>query len=174
MGEDKSQLKYFDDTQELHLARLCQKLGLPTYISKRGPGAEEVESVPVIMDTFSDLGPYGAILSSFRARRNVAWLVLACDLPFIDESTLKQLIANRDPSKTMTCLKSDEKDFGEPLAAIYEPRAYPRMLHALGLGYSCPTKILRNSDRIEIEVNARTVENINTREEFEQVKKDLA
>ena len=77
-------------------------------------------------------------------------------------------------SKFMTTLRSDEKEFGEPLAAIYEPRMYPRMLHALGLGYSCPTKVLRNSNREEIEVTAKTVNNINTKEEFEKVKSDLS
>jgi molybdopterin-guanine dinucleotide biosynthesis protein A len=174
MGEDKSQLRYFNETQELHLAEICQNLGLPTFISKDKDGSGSIGQFEIVPDSFVGLGPFGAVLSAFRKKRNVAWLVVACDLPFIDQDVIKELIKSRDPSKFMTTLRSDEKEFGEPLAAIYEPRMYPRMLHALGLGYSCPTKVLRNSNREEIEVAAKTVDNINTKEEFEKVKSDLS
>ena len=140
MGQDKSQISYHGQTQEVHLASMCQTKGLPTYISKRDTEEDMIEGFPVLKDTFIGMGPYGAILSAFQKQRNSALLVVACDMPHIHEDTLDLLIQERSRSKFMTALKARSKSFGEPLAAIYEPRMYPRMLHALGLGYNCPTK----------------------------------
>lgn len=173
MGEDKSQIDYHGKHQEIYVAELCRMAGLSTFLSKgHGTRADKGE-FPVIVDSFTGLGPYGAILSAFRAKRNVAWLVLACDLPFLDKSHVEQLIDARDTSKFVTAFKSDRKDFAEPLAAIYEPKMYPRMLQALASGYSCPTKLLRNSAVKEVVIDDMVVDNVNTKEEMQRVKQHL-
>ncbi|MBV8853916.1 MAG: NTP transferase domain-containing protein, partial [Sinobacteraceae bacterium] len=52
---------------------------------------------PCIVDELTEAGPIGGILAAQHAHPQVAWLVLACDLPFLDASTLQHLIAERDP-----------------------------------------------------------------------------
>ena len=173
MGEDKSRIDYHGKEQEIYIAELCKKAGLETVISKSRGSTMKEGDFNVIEDSFTDLGPYGAILSAFRAKRNVAWLVLACDLPFLDLGHIEQLINERDTSKFVTAFKSDRKDFAEPLAAIYEPKMYPRMLVALGAGYSCPTKLLRNSAVKEVIIDDHVVENINTKDEMLRAKANL-
>lgn len=173
MGVDKSRIDYHGTEQEIYVAELCQSLGLDTVLSKRQGSDPTNTRFSVIEDSFVNLGPYGAILSAFRAHRNVAWLVLACDLPFLDRNHIEQLIEARDTSKFVTAFKSDRKDFAEPLAAIYEPKMYPRMLQALGAGYSCPTKLLRNSAVREVVIDDFVVDNINTKEEMIQAKASL-
>ena len=48
---------------------------------------------PATVDSWGDIGPIGGILSAFRKQPGAAWLVLACDMPFLDQSarTLRQL-----------------------------------------------------------------------------------
>ena len=174
MGKDKSKLEYHGQPQEVFLAKICESLGLTVSISKRNAKVEDIAGFPVIEDSFLGLGPYGAILSAFKEYRRESILVLACDLPFIDKRTIERLIAERSTSKFMTALKAKGKSFAEPLAAIFEPRMYPRMLHALGVGYNCPTKLLRNTDIKSVEVEDKLVSNVNTQEEYREAKEELS
>ena len=65
------------------------------------------------------------------------------------------------------------KGFVEPLITIYEPKAYPVLLQYLAQGYSCPRKMLINSDVEIVEVDASLIRNINTPEAFEVAKKEI-
>lgn len=150
MGEDKGAIQYHDKPQREFEANLIQDFCFRTFISCRENQDELVEtSFPKIYDSFINLGPYGGILSAFREHPNSAWLTLACDLPYLDKKTLKQLVINRNSSKLATCFYNPVTSFPEPLITIWEPRAYPVLLEYLSLGYSCPRKVLINSD-IEI------------------------
>ena len=72
-----------------------------------------------------------------------------------------------------TALKGKGKQFLEPLITIWEPKAYPIMLSYLAQGYSCPRKVLINSDVEIIEVEDAIIRNINTPEEYELAKNEL-
>ena len=137
----------------------------------------------VITDTFLDLGPMGAILSAFRYDPNVAWLVLACDLPMLDVSTIRYLIKNRRSSAAATAFRQpppplgesnakEPKDAGfpEPLITIWEPKSYFTLLQFLAQGVSCPRKVLINSDTCLLDApDPGALLNVNTPEEREQV-----
>ncbi len=73
-------------------------------------------------------------------------------------------------------VKSDsEKQFPEPLITIWEPKSYFKLLYFLGLGYSCPRKVLINTDCHVIEApNVKALQNVNYPEEYEAVKNNLA
>ena len=125
---------------------------------------------PLIPDRFSGLGPYGGILSAFRADPNSAWLCVATDLPLLDHSTLRYLIAHRNSSKLATCFHNRETGFPEPLITMWEPRAYPRLLQFLADGYSCPRKVLINSEVEEIKIDStEAFTNVNTPDELTAV-----
>ena len=174
MGKDKSQLVYFADPHELHLAKICQELGLETFISKRDTEGDSLYGFPVLRDRFIELGPFGAICSALLTDPDAAWLVIACDMPFLDAATLRQLIEHRSPAHFATAIKSAAKDFPEPLVAIYEPKAYARLLAMLAQGVTCARKFLINSDiRILELMDDLPLSNVNTKEEFEEVKKQL-
>ena len=174
MGQDKSQLVYYDDPHELHMAKLCQSLGLETYLSKRLTETDQLHGFPVLVDRFIGLGPFGAICSAFLKEPDTAWLVLACDLPFMDRATLEKLIAHRSPGHFATAIKSAAKEFPEPLVTIYEPKAYPRLLAMLTQGVTCARKFLINSHVQHLVLqDDRPLSNVNTPEEFSQVQQDL-
>ena len=148
MKEDKSQLQYHgSDSQEVYLANLCSELGVETYISKSHVTQDEfINSVPVIKDKYVEMGPFGAILSAFMKDPDSAWLVVACDLPYMSKLAIEQLIEERSVGKYATAYRVGGNPFPEPLIAIYEPFIYRRMLQFLSLGYACPRKVLINSD----------------------------
>ncbi|MCP9236562.1 NTP transferase domain-containing protein [Lewinella sp. JB7] len=174
MGEDKSRLVYREGRTEVErLTQLCASLQLPVSISVRDGGREDLPA-PVIPDRFLGLGPGGAICSAFLTDPDAAWLVLACDLPLLEAPTLKLLIDARRSDRVATAVRGPGREWPEPLVAIYEPRAYPRLLQFLALGYSCPRKLLINSDTTIVNLDdLRPLTNANTPEERQRVRELL-
>ena len=70
-------------------------------------------------------------------------------------------------------MKGKSKEFPEPLITIYEPKAYGKLLQYLAQGYSCPRKMLINSDVKIIEVADAVIRNINTPEEFKAATEEI-
>lgn len=174
MGRDKGQIDFHGLPQRDYAARLLQPYCEKVFLSGR-PDQELDSEHAVIEDTFLGLGPFGGILSAFREHPDAAWLVLACDLPLIDESTLQQLVKARNISRVATSFQSPVNEFPEPLITIWEPRAYPVLLQFLAQGYSCPRKALINTEIELIQaVNPRALTNVNSPEDLAEVKKVLA
>ena len=169
MGTDKSELNYYGKPQKEYVKELLEDNLLDTYFSVQNISENEKE----IHDTFLNLGPFGGICSAFQKDPNSALLVVATDLPFVDKNLIIRLLENRNPSKVATAIKGRAKEFVEPLITIYEPKAYPMLLQYLAQGYSCPRKMLINSDVEIIEVDDNLIRNVNTPEEFENVKREI-
>lgn len=176
MQKDKSSINYHGKAQSEHLFNLLEKYCQQVFLSVRKEQdiAEESNNLPKIYDLYQEIGPMSGILSAFKKDPDSAWLVIACDLPFVDKNTLEFLIEKRNPFSGATCFKSKEDGFPEPLCTIYEPKFGFRLQQFLGLGYDCPRKALINSKVEKIEQpGAKTLFNVNTPEEFEKVKKIL-
>ena len=175
MKKDKSQLIFHDNKpQYVHLFEQVGKMCKEVYTSVRDDVQGEYFKVPYISDKFIGLGPFGGILSAFQENPNAAWLVVAVDLPFLDKETLALLIKNRNKSKIATCFIDPKNEFPEPLITIWEPRAYPVLLNYLAKGYSCPRKVLINSD-VELikDRNPRALKNVNSPDELHEVLNEL-
>ncbi len=175
MGRDKGLIDYHGKPQREYAADLLSEVCDQVFLSCRPDQVDDIASnYPLLPDTFNGLGPFGAILSAFREYPDHAWMVIACDLPLLDASTLKQLHDNCNPSKVATAFQSPVNEFPEPLIAIWEPRAYPILLQFLAQGYSCPRKVLINSEIELIEARkAESLMNVNLPEEVEAAKQKL-
>jgi len=176
MQTDKGKLHYHGLDQRQHTAALLAEFCPDVRVSVRPDQAAELPAgLQPLPDTFLGLGPLGGILSAFQADPNAAWLVLACDLPFLTRETLEHLVTNRQPARLATSFRSPWDEFPEPLVSIWEPRSYGQLLRFLSLGYSCPRKALINSD---IELLAPPVpeelRNVNTPEERAAAQQELA
>lgn len=169
MGQDKGLMDYHGQPQREHIAQELSSFCERVYVSGRMD--QEISSTFTFLpDTFTGLGPFGGILSAFRAHPDAAWLVVACDLPLLDQSTLEHLVSARNLSKLATAFNSPVNSFPEPLIAIWEPRAYVALLQFLAQGYSCPRKVLINTDVELIDAqNPKALMNVNRPEEYEQV-----
>ena len=175
MQTDKGTLRYHGPDQRQHTAALLHEFCPDVRVSVRPDQAAGLpEGLTPLPDTFLNLGPLSGLLSAFQADPNAAWLVLACDLPFLSRTTLEYLVANRQPARAATALRSPWNDLPEPLVTIWEPRSYGQLLRFLGLGYSCPRKALINSDiaLLDAPVPAE-LRNVNTPEERAEAEREL-
>ncbi|MBD2723020.1 NTP transferase domain-containing protein [Hymenobacter armeniacus] len=176
MQTDKGALHYHNLDQRQHTAALLAEFCPDVRVSVRPDQATELPGgLTALPDTFLGLGPLGGILSAFQADPNAAWLVLACDLPFLTRETLEYLVSNRQPARMATSFRSPWDEFPEPLVSIWEPRSYGQLLRFLSLGYSCPRKALINSD-IELlhPPVPEELRNVNTPEERAAATQELA
>ena len=147
MQTNKGALHYHGLDQRQYTAALLAEFCPDVRVSVRPDQTAELPAGLIALpDTFLNLGPLGGILSAFQADPNAAWLVLACDLPFLTRDTLEYLVTKRQPARMATSFRSPWDAFPEPLVSIWEPRSYGQLLRFLGLGYSCPRKALINSD----------------------------
>ena len=176
MQQDKASLVYAGSTQlEVAYGRLAA-VTTETYVSAREGQWEtgDFDRLPQLHDRFIDCGPSGGILTALKTHPDAAWLVLACDLPFLESETLEELIAQRNPLKVATAYISTNDGLPEPLCAIYEPRAYARLLQFMAVGYSCPRKALINSN-VELLTlkHPRALDNVNHPEEYKAAVEQL-
>ncbi len=173
MGFDKGGINWHGKPQRYYMADMLKPFCKDVYISYAAGQVEDVNApYPSLTDTFTGLGPYGAILSAFREQPDSAWLVIACDLPLMDEGTLRNLVAWRNSSSIATAYYSPVTDFPEPLIAIWEPKSYPILLSFLAQGNSCPRKVLINTDITLLNApQPEALTNVNTPEELEMVKR---
>jgi len=64
-------------------------------------------------------GPLSGLLASMRLRPEADWLVLACDLPRLDVTTLRNLISSKRHDEPFLSYRSEFDDLPEPLCALY-------------------------------------------------------
>jgi molybdopterin-guanine dinucleotide biosynthesis protein A len=176
MKKDKGELNYHGVGQREYLYEVLSKHCKNTFISCNAQQAVEVgDRLPVIQDSFLHLGPMGGILSALQTDPNAAWLTIAVDLPYLTETTVEYLIANRNPSKTATAFLDPRGEFPEPLITLWEPKSYLVMLQFLSQGYCCPRKVLINSDIQLLKApNDKEFLNANSPEQYEIALKELS
>lgn len=178
MGRDKGAMVWHGTEQRIYAADLLSHLCEKVYISCRAGQEEELGgSYPLLVDNVEGSGPIVALLTAFEHRADVAWLVLACDLPLITGSTLAFLAENRDERLLATTYKSSFDGLPEPLVAIWEPAAAPILRQHLADGYRCPRKaLIRNEQHIQLlsPPFPDDLMNTNTPEDAEQVAQILA
>ncbi|HEX4674429.1 MAG TPA: NTP transferase domain-containing protein [Steroidobacteraceae bacterium] len=175
MQRDKATLSYRDGKTQLESAmQLVGSHAERTFVSVRPGQNDPVRArFEQIVDTREGLGPIAGIQAAQARYPDAAWLVVACDLPFIDNGTLEYLLAERDPARQATAFRSGH--FGhpkhnglpEPLCAIYEPASREPILAHIAGGKDCPRKFLINADtKLLDQPNPRALDNVNTPEEY--------
>ena len=177
MLQDKATLLYRGKTQLDRTFDLASRHVSRVFVSVRP--SQLVEPIraarPLIVDSVEGAGPLVGIRSAFAAFPDVAWLVLACDLPFLSDAALTQLLAARDPGLLATAYTSVTDGLPEPLCAVWEPGAAAAVTAYLEGGGHCPRKFLiRHPTRLLEPRDRRALDNINTPEEYAQAQSLLS
>ena len=174
MGVDKAALPEPTTGRPLarHLTQILKPYVEHTCYSVR-PGQEIPGlDIPVdlrIEDHVKNQGPMGGILSAFNRKPDVAWLVLACDLPHLDTTTIQMLVRHRDPTRPFTAFWNAKKGYPEPLCTVYEPAAMSLLLAAQQNNQLSPRKVIENSNVSTIPLqNYHPLLNTNTPEEWNE------
>ena len=163
MGRPKWAIEYHGEPQAHRTARLLGDVCERVFLSVRPGQDADGLGLPVLPDRFPPWGPAAGILTAMEAHPEAAWLVAACDLPFLDASTLAALVAGRDRLRIATAFRGAHDGLPEPLCAVWEPRARQRLLQAAGLGMACPRRVLRESRPHLLDLDdPRALDNANT------------
>ncbi|QNK63686.1 NTP transferase domain-containing protein [Pedobacter sp. PAMC26386] len=173
MGHDKGLINWHGKPQREYMADLLMPFCQKVLISCRADQLEEIEkrNYKGLPDIYPDSGPLGAILSAFTQKENVAWLIVACDLPLIDSQHLAFLCAHRNPAKFATAFAAAD-GLPEPLLTIWEPAASPVMRASFTAGFSSARQLLIENGIILLKpIRAEALSNVNKQEEAAEIRK---
>ncbi|HXY76169.1 MAG TPA: NTP transferase domain-containing protein [Steroidobacteraceae bacterium] len=169
MRRDKATLAYGGRSQLERAMALLSAHVSRAYLSVRADQQADPQRARFaqITDRHENIGPIAGLLAAQAQHPEVAWLVLACDLPLLDEPTLTALLNARAPARSATAYRSSHDGLPEPLCAIYEPRSREPLIAYVATGKHCPRKFLLGAD-VELldEPNPRALDNVNTPEEY--------
>jgi molybdopterin-guanine dinucleotide biosynthesis protein A len=122
----------------------------------------------VIEDRFEGIGPAAGILSAHLHAPKAAWLVIACDMPLLDVSSIRRLIRARVADQDATAWASADASVPEPLCAIYEPGTLAAFLDLVSVGGDPSPRAWLEAARTHLlpEPRPEVLDGTNTREEF--------
>lgn len=171
MGQDKALLVREGQSQLSRLASLLERVTDRVFVSTRREqqGESERNRFQQIVDRYENMGPIAGILSALETHADVDWLVVACDLPNVDEATLQFLLENRSAQQPFTAFRSSYDELPEPLCALYRAGS-DRVIHQfIDDGIVCPRKVLIRSDTLLLQQpNPESLDNINTPDDLER------
>jgi molybdopterin-guanine dinucleotide biosynthesis protein A len=176
MHRDKATLAYRGRSQLDRAFELARRHVPKVFVSVRAAQTTDPTRAqhPMIVDSLTGEGPIVGIRSALAAQPQVAWLVLACDLPFLSDAALAQLLRERDAEVLATAYRSAHDGLPEPLCAIWEPAAAPALAAYQDDGGRCPRKFLiRHTVRLLEPLDARALDNVNTPEEYAEASATL-
>ncbi|MFZ9477314.1 MAG: molybdenum cofactor biosynthesis protein MoaAD [Gammaproteobacteria bacterium] len=177
MHRDKAALAYHGRSQLAATFELLESVVERCYVSVRADQTDEPlrKGFAQIVDVEGPGGPINGILAAQQHHPQAAWLVLACDLPFLDRASLVHLLAERDRSRVATTFRSSHDGLPEPLCAVYETTAAKALQRFVAGGGRCPRKFLLTHEVMLVEPLVPTaLDNINSAQEYWQAMETLS
>lgn len=171
MQRDKAVLEYQGRSQLDRAVALAGRHAAQVFVSVRAAQAADParSKYPLIVDSIAGAGPIVGIRSALAAHPQAAWLVLACDLPFLSDAALQRLLVERDPRSVATAYRSAHDGLPEPLCAVWEPAAAAELAAYQAHGGRCPRKFLmRHATHLLDPLDKQALANVNTPEEYRQ------
>jgi len=123
MGVDKASLQLGGVSLLDRAVHILHKVVDEVYVSIGAGQADDParRKYPVIVDELNNVGPAAGLLAAHLSYPDAAWLVIACDMPLLDDTSLQCLRDGRDGQSPATALTAVADGPAEPLCAIYEP-----------------------------------------------------
>jgi molybdenum cofactor guanylyltransferase len=168
MGRDKAGLTFFGQPLLCRVADVLSRVTGDVFVSGRDPAVFGLD-LPWLPDEIPGQGPAGGVLTVLAAVHRPC-LVVSCDLPFLDEGTLRRLVAawrGRAGHVLMTTYRIVETGYLECLVSVYEPEAVPLMREHLARGERRLSAMFPEDRRVDLEYScadaslARAFFNIN-------------
>ena len=172
MGRDKALICYNgNENQLLHSTALLRVVCQEVFVSQRKDQAYEHQNFTnIIYDSVEEVkGPLCGIISAMHNYPDEHWLVIACDLPNLDDVALRKLVREfESDSPQLIAYKSSYDGLPEPLCAIYPSGSARELLeYSRKLKNHCPRKILMKMNaKLVDQDNPTSLENVNTNSEY--------
>ncbi|QCE33415.1 molybdenum cofactor guanylyltransferase [Acetobacteraceae bacterium] len=183
MGKDKAALCYEGRPQLVRAMTFLSEFTDQQFLSLR----KDQQSDPLrqaykpIFDIEGVNGPNSGLLAAHRAYPEVAWLVLACDLPFADANALAPLVKARAEwqgeiadKPVVFSWKSPFNGKAEPLCAIWEPAALKSLEKVVQEGAHCPRQAFKGLTEFLLTPEGSILENVNTPDEWQKIQEGEA
>jgi len=173
MGEDKALLDQQGEPQLLATFRLLSQHVQSCFVSlRRDQRGESIRArLPGIFDEADGIGPAAGLLAAHSAYPDAAWLVLACDLPLLQTSTLLGLIRARDGRHAAIAYRSTVDGLPEPLCALWEPAALAALSRQAQTGRYRLRDLLESDDTLLLPTpGGGVLDNINTPQDLQRLR----
>lgn len=120
---------------------------------------------PVWQDITPYAGPMGGIVTAFEKSRHDRIFVVACDMPLLDVTVLREIIRDSDDADAVIPCHGDTKEY---LMALYRRNLLPDLKKSLEAGQHSLKNFLKNRAKVRcVSVEGRSWLNVNTPEDFE-------
>jgi molybdopterin-guanine dinucleotide biosynthesis protein A len=125
MGHDKALLVCDGEPLIARAGRVLASVCSSVLVSVR---ADQAQAAPysdcdLVVDAPGVGGPAAGLLAAWRRSPGAVWLVLAVDMPRVDEPLLRLLLDARDPRALATAFEHSDGTL-EPLCTVWEPAAH--------------------------------------------------
>jgi len=174
MGSPKFSLSYNGISETERLIQVLQKFCGNVVLSSRADldmgSLGHLSNVERINDDHTGLGPVGGLATLMGRFPEKAWLITACDMPFLNEKNIKTIVEARDPLRYGTCYIQKGGLGIEPMCAIYEPKFILPLYEAMSRRELSPTRIISELPFKQVKIaesDRYSFMNVNTPEEYE-------
>ena len=116
------------------------------------------------------MGPVGGLATLMGQHPQNAWLITACDMPFLQSDNLAAIVQERDPLRYGTCFMQKDRIGVEPMCAIYEPKFIVPLFEAMSRRDLSLSRIIKDLPFKHVKVQDQfrgNFMNTNTRDEYE-------
>lgn len=168
MKRDKALLDYHDMPQYRYIYDMIRPFCEATYVSY--PTNLDVETISDKME-YQHSGPMAGILSAME-HTLTDWLVVAVDYPLIESEDIDYLVHSSELHPHASVMFNMETLFFEPYIGVYKKSIYSQLKHSFEVGEYSMQKLLQtiNAFKVILPDNSR-LKNVNTEEEYEQIKR---
>jgi molybdopterin-guanine dinucleotide biosynthesis protein A len=151
MGRDKGALEFDGEPQVRRAWRLLNRVCVQAYVSVRADQADlpAYAGLPLILDGERGHGPAAGLAAAWSAHPDVAWLVLAADMPLVDVELLGELIRRRDPERKAAVFRQADGTL-QPLCAVWEPSLRGTLEARLAAGDASLRRLLEREGVLEL------------------------
>jgi molybdenum cofactor guanylyltransferase len=175
MGKPKFSLTYdgISGTEKAVklLSKFCNKVFLSSRADLNMDSLTKINNVERINDEHIQLGPVGGLATLMGRFPDKAWMITACDMPFLKEDDFETIFQKRDPLKYGTCYVQKGRFGYEPMCAIYEPKFVVPLFEAMSRRELSLSRIIEALPfkKLKIdEADRSKFMNINTAEDYEK------
>jgi len=170
IGKDKALLSYHGIPQLAYLTNLLKPFCEQVFVSAKHK--TDYPNYPVIEDKYEINSPLNGILSAITTVPKNGWIVVACDMPLINEKSIQHLIGHRSADKLATCY-TNEENLIEPLFSIWESHSHESLLKFQNNWGMSPGKFLAaNNVNLVKPLDYKVLTNVNTLEEFKKINRE--
>ena len=140
-----------------------------TYLSVETREAYEQVELPLIVDSYRNMGPLGGICTGLEKCPESALFVVACDMPLLDGETVKKLVKRYKEKPGIVVAQAEGRI--QPLLGIYPKEVLSVLKKELKTGNRKMTDVIKLAgyETVALGDKDHNAVNINTPKEYSQL-----